>query len=168
MIDRCTEQELEPTPPSNYALVFAVLNAQAAKYSQLSDLLTEARDKIRLLETKNGGQNLLKNIFSTTSIQDSRSKRSQTTISLGYCPMKHSGRCFWIVPRYEYVDFNKSKKICEYQGGMPANIYTKNHYYMVMGHLRQFVFWRGVFVAWTGMTWRKEVSRVNGSGSLLV
>lgn len=55
------------------------------------------------------------------------------------------------------MNCRQAKEICAANGGKPANIYSKEHYYLLMGQLRILAPAYGVMTAWTGLKYNEKV-----------
>lgn len=146
----------EPGEPDNDKVekmiaqrIHEVLNSEKTKYSNLSTMLSDAYDKIGKMENE-------------TSWLSQQAENGSD-----HCPMKYNGKCFWIIYRDSpKINFPQGSELCASQGGKPANIYSEDHFYMMMGYLTIFTRKLGYVHVWIGMTYisqTKMASLTNGS-----
>lgn len=55
-----------------------------------------------------------------------------------YCQLRYYGKCFRSEIHCDGIGSDYARDICESQGGKMADIYSENHYYMLMGYMRTF------------------------------
>lgn len=99
-------------------------------------------------------------------------RQNITTIALskkGLCNLPYDGKCFWAIEPDLASTFLHSKYECEEKGGTVANIYSRNHYDMIVNYLRSLVKkGRSYIDVWLGMTIDPEtgvISHQDGSGA---
>lgn len=76
----------------------------------------------------------------------------------GDCPIKYNGKCFTLQVRYDRITYQQARNICRGLGGQPANIYSVDHYYILIGYIRMFASKDGYMGAWLGMTYNRRSS----------
>nr|XP_039266110.1 pulmonary surfactant-associated protein A-like isoform X1 [Styela clava] len=55
----------------------------------------------------------------------------------GACEIKYNGKCFWTVTLDHFVPgYDKGVAMCAERNGSPANIYSEEHYNIIMRYLR--------------------------------
>nr|XP_039266111.1 uncharacterized protein LOC120341634 isoform X2 [Styela clava]XP_039266112.1 uncharacterized protein LOC120341634 isoform X2 [Styela clava] len=70
----------------------------------------------------------------------------------GACEVKYNGKCFWAVTLDSSIGYDKGVDMCAERNGSPANIYSEEHYNIIMRYLRSKILAKlGVVYLWIGM-----------------
>lgn len=70
--------------------------------------------------------------------------------------MKYQGKCFW-VHHDKIITYEEGRELCSRNGGKPANIYSEEHFYLMMSYLAMYARRRGYSEAYLGMTFDSKV-----------
>lgn len=96
----------------------------------------------------------------STALNNSETEMQQLQSEINdVCPIKYNDKCFWVGQvLYKSLTLNGSRDVCEAQGAKLADIYSREHYYMLLGHLSTFGWKDGYINAWIGLTYDAETN----------